>query len=99
MFEFRVAATLWRYEGEAAWYFVTLPHDVADEIEELTASTRRGFGSVRVHVSAAASDWSTSLFPSTQAESYVLPVKKAIRRAEGWDDGDRVELRIVLADD
>ena len=24
----RFTTTLWRYQGEAAWYFVTLPHDV-----------------------------------------------------------------------
>jgi hypothetical protein len=27
-------APLWRHAGEAAWYFVTLPHDVADEIDQ-----------------------------------------------------------------
>ena len=92
-------ARLWRYQGEAAWYFVTLPHDIADDIEELTAPTRTGFGSVRVEVTVGGSTWRTSLFPDTKAESYVLPVKQAVRRAEEIDDGDAVSVHLALVSD
>lgn len=93
---FEFTADLWRHAGEAAWYFVTLPHDVADDIDEITAESRRGFGSVRVEVTVGATTWSTSLFPDTKAASYVLPVKKAIRLAEALDDGSRVVVRLTL---
>lgn len=96
---YRFVATLWRYPGDAAWYFVTLPHDVADDIEEISAPTRKGFGSVRVEVMLGGSRWRTSLFPDTKTESYVLPVKQAIRRAEGITDGDLVTLEIRLVAD
>ena len=29
---FEFSATLWMHQGEAAWHFVTLPEEVADEI-------------------------------------------------------------------
>lgn len=92
-------AELWRYTGEAAWYFVTLPHDVADEIDEMAASARRGFGSVRVEVTVGSTTWRTSVFPDTKAQSFVLPVKRAVRVAEDLHDGSAVAVRLVVIDD
>ena len=48
------AAPLWRWEAKdeatsGAWFFVSLPFDVSDEIEA-TAEPGKGFGSVRVEV-------------------------------------------------
>ena len=91
-------AELSRHSGQAAWYFVTLPHEIADEIDEITADSRRGFGSVRVRVTVGATTWATSIFPDTKSESFVLPVKKAVRTAEGLDDGSPVEVRLTLVE-
>jgi hypothetical protein len=95
---YEFTADLWRWSGEAAWHFVTLPHEVADEIDERTADTRRGFGSVRVRVTVGATTWSTSLFPDNRSESFLLPVKKSVRLAEGLEAGSPVSTRIVLVD-
>jgi hypothetical protein len=95
---FEFSAELWRYTGKAAWYFVTLPHEVADDVDEITSDTRRGFGSVRVEVTIGSSTWNTSIFPDTKSESFVLPVKKAVRVAEDLDDGALVDVRLTLAD-
>lgn len=95
---YRFVADLWRYSGQAAWYFVTLPHEIADEIDEITADSRRGFGSVRVRVTVGATTWATSIFPDTTSESFVLPVKKEVRTAEGLDDGSPVEVRLTLVE-
>ena len=92
--QFRFEAPLWMHTGEAAWHFVTLPPAVADEIEDATAGTRHGFGSVPVLVTIGATTWTTSIFPDTKARSYVLPVKKAVRRAEGLADGDLVKVTL-----
>lgn len=95
---FEFTADLWRYTGEAAWYFVTLPHDVADDIDEITGDARRGFGSVRVEVTVGSTTWRTSVFPDTKSGSFVLPVKKAVRSAEGVDDGSSVSVLLTLVD-
>ena len=93
-------ADLWRHHGEAAWYFVTLPHDVADDIEARQEDgPRRGFGSVRVEVTLGATTWRTSVFPDTKVQSYVLPVKAAVRKAAGVDDGAELALRLRLLDE
>lgn len=95
---YRFTAQLWMAPAEAAWYFVTLPPDAADDIEQRTVPTRRrGFGSVRVTATIGATTWSTSIFPDTRAQSYVLPVKKQVRRTEGLDEGSTVSVSLALA--
>jgi len=95
---YRFSALLWEHPGDAAWHFVTLPDDHADEIRAVTADTeRRGFGSVRVEVTLGDSTWATSIFPDKESGSYVLPVKKDVRAGEGIAAGDTVELSVALA--
>jgi hypothetical protein len=92
-------AELWEYPGSAAWFFVSLPNEVADDIADLVEGRpRAGFGSVRVHVSIGASTWDTSVFPDKSRGTYLLPVKKAVRTAEGLTDGSPVTVTLELAD-
>ncbi len=95
---YRFVAELWRYPGDAGWHFVTLPPAVADEIDLLAATARRGFGSVRVQVTVGATTWQTSVFPDKASASFLLPVKKAVRSAEGLDDGRPVSVALVVLD-
>ncbi len=88
------AADLWRYPGDAGWYFVSLPLDVATDIRETVEP--RGFGSVRVTATVGATTWSTSVFPDASSGSYVLPVKAAVRRAESLDEGAVVTVHLVV---
>jgi hypothetical protein len=83
-----------RWSGEAAWFFLALPGDLADEIRARTEHV--GFGSVRVTATVGATTWSTSVFPDATTGSYVLPVKAAVRRAEGIDDGAVVTAHLVI---
>lgn len=92
----RFTAELWEYTADAAsWFFVTLPTEVADEIEEMALAPKRGFGSVRVTVTVGSTTWATSLFPSKEAGSYLLPVKKAVRVAERIDAGDPLDVEVA----
>ncbi|WP_110206732.1 DUF1905 domain-containing protein [Nocardioides daejeonensis] len=92
-------ATLWRWldkEGRpGAWYFISLPFDLADEIEA-SRVPGPGFGSVRVEVVIGSSRWQTSLFPSAEQKTYVLPVKKQVRTAQGLDEGSPCTVGITL---
>lgn len=94
---YEFTAPLWLWPGEGAWYFVTVPEDISDEITDLTEGRRKGFGSVRVAVTVGGSSWRTSVFP-TKNGTYVLPVKKPIRVAEQLIEGTPVETRLELVD-
>ncbi len=79
----------------ATWVFVSLPEDVSDAVDDATSMTG-GFGSVKVNVQLGGSNWSTSLFPSKELATYVLPIKKAIRSKESVDSGDTASFTIEL---
>ena len=55
---------------------------------------REGFGSVRVEARIGATTWRTSVFPDKRG--YVLPVKKAVRRAESLEVGDPARVTLEL---
>lgn len=93
MFEF--GSELWLHSG-GSWYFVTVPVEVSDDIRDLTEGSRGGWGSVRVGVTIGRTAWRTSVFPA--GEEFVLPVKKAVRTAEGLAAGDPVQVRLELVD-
>jgi hypothetical protein len=91
-------AELWEWEARRtdSWTFVSLPADASDDVRE-RAEPRRGFGSVRVRVTVGATSWQTSIFPDGSRGTYVLPVKRAVREAEGLDVGDTCTVTVELA--
>lgn len=90
-------AALYEWTGPAAWHFVTVPVAISDEIDARTHGLTNGFGSVRVRVRIGGSEWMTSLFPDSKQQAYVLPVKKAVRQAEGLSAGHEVQVHLELA--
>jgi hypothetical protein len=89
-------AEVWEYDGPAAWHFLSLPDDIADDIDERHGHRAGGFGSVRVEVTIGATTWRTSLFPDTKRATYLLPVKKPVRTAEGLVDGSPAQVRLTV---
>lgn len=93
------SAEVWEWTSRASWFFVNLPEDQADDIEERFGRRAAGFGSVRVDVTIGSTGWQTSIFPSTENGTYVLPLKKAVRVAEQLEPGDSADVRLrVIVD-
>ena len=92
---------VWRIENEGEMAYVTIAGEAAEAIgahemiRRLELGRRRGFGSVKVQVTVGGSRWSTSVFPQ-KAGGWFLPVKKAICRAEGLEEGDQIKIRLEL---
>jgi hypothetical protein len=85
----------WDARTDAAWFFTSLPPELATDIREIPRP-QRGFGSVRVRAHIGGSTWTTSIFPDS--ESYLLPLKKAVRDAEGLVPGGPVSVRLEILD-
>jgi hypothetical protein len=94
---FTFTSLLWRWPAQDAWRFVTLPQDISETIR-LTSGPPRGFGSVRVAVTVGTTSWRTSVFPDGTSDCYVLPMKRAVRRAEDLEDGDLVTVTVQPLD-
>ena len=87
---------MWRHDGPAGWHFVTLPGELADELEARFAEAHRPFGSLAVRVTLGGRTWSTSVFRDTKSESYLLPIKADVRRRERIAAGAVVTLSLAV---
>lgn len=92
--EFESAVTRWEKRVDS-WFFATMPAELSIELRELP-SPPRGFGSLRVRARIGASIWDTSIF--FDGTAFVLPLKKAIREAQGIDEGDVVVVDLEIID-
>ena len=90
------SAELWRYDGETGWFFLSLPSELADAIQEESGPLAKGFGSVKVSVRIGSSQWATSVFPDRARGTYLLPVKKSVRLTEGLDGGDTIQVELTV---
>ena len=93
---FTFRALLWEHESTSGWHFLSLPDDVADEIEAASSDRAGGFGSIRVEATIGATTWRTSLFPDARRRTYVLPIKRPVRAAEGLDAGSWTDVAVSV---
>lgn len=97
-------AALWIWtspEAPASWHFLTIDGEAAEAIRatalmrRLEGGQRRGWGSIRVSATIGETSWQTSMFPSKESGGYLLPVKAAVRKAEGLTAGDEIAVRLA----
>lgn len=90
---------LWRWtssSGTGTWHFLTIDGAAGEALSGTALMRRleksiRGFGSLKVSARIGDSVFKTSLFPSKEL-GWLLPVKAAVRKAEGLCEGDVVEV-------
>lgn len=95
---YKFSAKVKVYPGATAWYFATLPKSVAREIDFEHGHHKAGFGSLRVSVTIGQTKWQTSIFTDTKSNSYMLPLKTEVRKAENIDVDSivQIELEIIV---
>lgn len=85
------------YPGESAvWHFVQITKKFGLEIKEKFGKNRRGFGSIPVEVTLGKTVWQTSIFPDKYSGSYILPLKAAVRKTEGIQEGEKIKFSIEI---
>lgn len=88
---------IWLFPGKAAWYFVTLPKECADQIR-FYIPLKRGFGSVKVTATIGETSWNTSIFPDKKSGSYLLPLKAEVRKNEDLHTGQNISVNLKFHD-
>ena len=89
-------AKVWIYDGPAAWHFITLPKDVAEDIEVRFGHVKRGWGSLPVEVQVGQAKWSTSIFTDKKSGSFLLPIKSKVRQQAGIAPDDVIDLILSI---
>ncbi|MEL4503446.1 DUF1905 domain-containing protein [Luteococcus sp. H138] len=95
--EFEFDAEVFEWRGPAPFHFVRVPDDVADDIKLVVAQVTYGWGMVPVTGRIGDTGFTTSLWP--REGGYVVPLKDAVRRAEGIELDDRITVWLRLGRD
>lgn len=92
---FHFTAEIYEWTARKNWFFVDVPPEPAADIADQPRMPR-GFNSVRVVVTVGSTTWKTSIFPS--GEVYVLPIKRAVLKAEDIGEGDEIAVDLDVLD-
>ena len=84
------------YPGMGGWRFLVIPKKAGQEIKEKFAKRVVVWGSIRVSVMIEKTEWKTSIFPDKKSGTYLLPLKKEVRKLENLIDSDKVNYVIKL---
>lgn len=85
---------MWKYPSEtAAWYFVSLPRIISDEIAALPRA--KGWGSRKVVAQVGTHTWETSIFPDKRV-GFLLPLKKDVRKIVSAEIGKDMHFALTL---
>lgn len=102
---YKVTAELWLWTSDkapASWHFLTIEGEAAEAIHALALmrrlenGRRRGWGAIKVRATIGDTCWDTSIFPYKSSGGWLLPVKAAVRKAEGLAAGDDIYLSVTL---
>ena len=88
------SGAVFEWRGPAPHHFVEVPPEVADEIASIASEVSYGWGVIPATLVLGGTTFTTSLFP--REGGYLVPLKLAVRRAEGVDVGDVVELELEV---
>lgn len=100
--EHALTVTLWRWAGGANggdWFFASIDGAVGEALsatalmQRLESGRRSGWGSVKVVARVGETEWRSSAFPA-KAQGWMVPIKAAVRKAEGLAEGEPFALSL-----
>jgi hypothetical protein len=94
--EIEFAGEVVEWRGPAPFFFVALPPDAADLVDEVKADVVY-WGVVPVRAWIGDTEFTTAMFP--REDTWFLPLKVAVRRAEDVDLGQVVDVRMHVGRD
>ena len=93
--DLRFSAEVFTWRGPAPYHFVAVPPEESAAIDDARAAVTYGWGMVPVTATVGGTEWTTSLWPKD--DGYYVPLKAAVRRAEGIEVGALLDVRLSIA--
>lgn len=97
MYKVKFSGCIWIVGEKGGWYFITIPCEISQEMRLFFKSHQRPFNTLPLKVTLGSTTWKTSAFYDTELKSYLLPVKKEVRKKEKLNEGDLVEVEAELS--
>jgi len=92
--DLRFEAEIIYWRGPSPFFFAPLPPDEAAAVRQVSRAVTYGWGMIPVEGYVGSASFTTALFP--QGETYLAPLKAAVRRKAGITAGDRISVRLVI---
>ena len=92
--EWEFEAEVFQWRGPAPYFFVAAPAHVDDFLHAHHGELTYGWGVIPAQVRIGDTEVTTSLIPKDGV--YLVPLKIALRRPHGIDDGDQVRLTLQV---
>lgn len=93
--EWSFDAEVFQWRGPAPYFFVETPPDVDAFLHDHAPELTYGWGVIPARVRVGGTEVTTSLIP--REDVYLVPLKVALRRAEGIDDGETVRIHVSVS--
>lgn len=90
----RFTGEVWYWRGPAPFYFVSVPDELSGQIHEVAREVTYGWGMIPAVVTVGATTWPTALWPKDG--TFVVPLKAWVRKAEGIDEGEPIDVDLVV---
>lgn len=94
MIELQFRATVIHWRGPAPFFYARIPPEVAAEISKVKKAASYGWGVIPVRATIDGIVFETSLFPKD--ETYLLPLKLAVRQRLGVTADDEVAVDMTI---
>jgi uncharacterized protein DUF1905 len=85
---------IWFWKGPSPYHFVSVPEEECAALESVSGRVSYGWGMIPVTGHVGETRFTTSLWP--RDGGYVVPLKDAVRRAEGLELEDVVTVRLTV---
>lgn len=89
-----LTGNIWKYQGPAAWYFLSSKKEQKEVIQKHWKGGK-GWRSIPVRITIGESTFTTSLFPVKDG-TYLLPIKASVRKSEGLYEGTHTVAQCVF---
>ncbi|WP_428631163.1 DUF1905 domain-containing protein [Sphingopyxis sp.] len=93
MLAFEAEIIEWR--GPPPYLFAAVPDELVGEVRYAAREASYGWGMVPATAKIGSTEFATALF--RRGDTYVLPIKVAVQRAEGLGLGDRVAVTMQVS--
>lgn len=90
-----VTGRVFHWHGPSPFHFVAVPEDACAVIRDVAAMVSYGWGVIPVSARVGDTIFTTSLFPKNGG--YLVPLKDAVRAAEGIDVDDTISVLLTIA--
>lgn len=93
---YRFVAKVWKHSATASWYFVSLPKKQAEEIRIHFQHLEEGWGRLPCEAKIGKTQWNSAIWFDTKQQSYILPLKAAIRKKEQITTDQQINVTVFV---